>query len=100
MSGPAVPTLALDPETVETLAEAIAARVVALASRREEDSWMTSAEAARHLAVPISTLRKWTAAGAVPFSQDVPGGRCYFRRAELDRWRAEGGSGDRRSPIK
>lgn len=100
MSGATLPTLALDSETVEALAEAIAARVAELASRREEDGWMTSAEAARHLAVPISTLRKWTAAGAVPFAQDVPGGRCYFRRSELDRWRAGAGSGEGRSPIK
>jgi excisionase family DNA binding protein len=93
MSGPAVPTLALDPDTVEALAEAIVVRVEALASRGEEDGWMTSAEAARYLAVPISTLRKWTAAAVVPFAQDVPGGRCYFRRPELDRWRAEAGRG-------
>lgn len=100
MSGPAVPTFALDRDTVEALAEAVAGRVAELSSRREEDGWMTSAEAACHLAVPISTLRKWTAAGAVPFAQDVPGGRCYFRRSDLDRWRTEGGSGNAGSPIK
>jgi excisionase family DNA binding protein len=100
MSGPPVPTLALDRDTVEALAEAVAARVEALAERAREDGWMTSAEAARYLAVPISTLRKWTAAGAVPFSQDMPGGRCYFKRGELDRWRGEAGRGVGSSPIK
>jgi excisionase family DNA binding protein len=81
------------PAVVERLAEVLAEKVVArLPQWGDEDPWMTSAEAAAYLALPISTLRKLTAAGSIPFSQDVAGGRCYFKRSELDRWRHEGAS--------
>lgn len=79
-----------DSAAIEMLAEIVAEKVVSRLSRHgNEDRWMTSAEAAKHLALPISTLRKLTAAGTIPFSQDVPGGRCYFERSELDHWRHE-----------
>jgi excisionase family DNA binding protein len=99
-SPPGAPTLALDSGTIETLSESVAARIVdLLRDRAEADGWMTSAEAAEYLAVPISTLRKWTAAGTVPFSQDVEGGRCYFKRDELDRWRWESAQGPCAKPA-
>lgn len=81
-----------DSAAIETLAEILAEKVVARLPREGEDRWITSKEAADYLALPISTLRKLTAAGAVPFSQDVAGGRCYFKRGELDRWRRERGA--------
>lgn len=71
----------------DVLADKVAERLPLLDA---EDRWITSAQAADYLAVPISTLRKLTAAGSVPFAQDVAGGRCYFKRSELDRWRREG----------
>ena len=46
-----------------------------------------------YLAVPVSTVRKLTAAEAIPFSQDAPGGHCYFLRSQLDRWRFESTQG-------
>lgn len=76
------------PELVDALADAVARKVL-IAIGVGSDRWMTSAEAAEYLAIPLSSLRKLTAAGAVPFSQDAPGGRCYFLRTELDRWRLE-----------
>lgn len=93
MQGAAPPT-SIDPAVIDALAEVVADKVAArLPQEAAEDGWMTSEEAASYLAVPISTLRKLTAAGSIPFSQDVPGGRCYFKRAELDRWRTENASG-------
>jgi excisionase family DNA binding protein len=78
---------------IDALAEVIAEKIAARLPRQgDEDGWMASAEAAKYLAVPISTLRKLTAAGSIPFAQDVAGGRCYFKRSELDRWRREGAS--------
>jgi excisionase family DNA binding protein len=78
----------IDSEAIEALADALAEKVAKRLSQREaEDGWMTSARAAEYLAIPISTLRKLTAAGSIPFTQDVPGGRCYFKRHELDHWR-------------
>jgi excisionase family DNA binding protein len=85
--------IAADVEAVEALADALASKVAALLGSRDEDGWMTSAQAADYLAVPISTLRKWTAAGTVPFTQDVQGGRCYFKRSELDHWRLQSAQG-------
>ena len=89
LKGPAPMTSTLvDPGAIETLAEVLAGKLAERLPRLgAEDAWMTSAEAAEYLAIPISTLRKLTAAGSIPFSQDVAGGRCYFKRSELDRWR-------------
>lgn len=84
----------IDPTAIEALADALAEKIVARLPQWEaEDGWMTSARAADYLSIPISTLRKLTAAGTVPFSQDAIGGRCYFKRSELDRWRAHSAQG-------
>ncbi len=86
-----LPLTSIDQAAVEALADALAEKIAARLPLQEvEDGWMTSAQAADYLAVPISTLRKLTAAGLIPFAQDVAGGRCYFKRSELDRWRARG----------
>jgi excisionase family DNA binding protein len=83
-----MPPTSIDAAVIDALAEALADKLAArLPQEVAEDGWMASEEAADYLAVPISTLRKLTAAGSIPFTQDVPGGRCYFKRSELDRWR-------------
>jgi excisionase family DNA binding protein len=80
----------IDLAALEALADVLAEKVAERLPRLDaDDCWMTSAKAADYLDVPISTLRKLTAAGSVPFAQDVPGGRCYFKRSELDRWRRD-----------
>ncbi|MEN3280051.1 MAG: Helix-turn-helix domain [Solirubrobacteraceae bacterium] len=53
------------------------------------DGWLSSREAATHLGISRSYLRKLTAARAIPFHQDAPGGPCKFKRSALDRWREE-----------
>lgn len=55
--------------------------------------WLDTAGAANYLALPVSTMHKLTAAESIPFSQDVPNGRCYFLRSELDAWRLKGALG-------
>jgi excisionase family DNA binding protein len=86
---PSVRAPLADAMTIEALADVLAEKVAARLPRWQvEDGWMTSAMAADYLAVPLSTLRKLTAAGSIPFTQDIPGGRCYFKRSELDQWRA------------
>jgi excisionase family DNA binding protein len=78
----------LSPEAMDDLAERVADRVLAqLDSREDRDRWLDSAEAAAYLAMTTSALHKLTAARKVPFSQDAPGGKCYFKRADLDAWR-------------
>jgi excisionase family DNA binding protein len=54
-----------------------------------EDGWLDTRGAAAYLRVSVSRLHKLTAARAIPMHQDTPGGRCKFRRSELDRWREE-----------
>ena len=52
--------------------------------------WMTSREAAAYLGLTLAALHRFTAARAVPFQQDTPGGKCWFSRADLDAWRRGG----------
>ena len=49
-----------------------------------EDAWLTTRQAAEHLGITVNALHKLTSAKAIVFEQDVPGGRCWFRRADLD----------------
>jgi hypothetical protein len=53
-----------------------------------DDQWMDSKAAARYLGMPsVHPLHKLTAARSIPFEQNVPGGKCWFKRSELDAWR-------------
>jgi excisionase family DNA binding protein len=46
---------------------------------------LTISEAARHLGVSLSTVRRWSDAGALP-SYRTPGGQRRFSRDELDQF--------------
>lgn len=52
------------------------------------DGWLSSRDAAEHLGISIHALHRLTAERSIPFSQDSPGARCYFRRSALDAWRS------------
>ena len=84
---------ALDDAALDRLVERLGPRLVeAVAERigaRGEDRWLSTQEAADHLGLTPNALHKLTAARAVPFSQDAPGGKCWFLRSELDAWRHE-----------
>jgi hypothetical protein len=59
----------------------------------ETDAWMTARAAAAYLGFSsVHPLHKLTAERAIPFAQDAPGCRLYFRRSELDAWREAGGA--------
>lgn len=77
----------LDPETINALASVIATRVAYLLPDSADDLWLDSRGAAVYLAVPLSTVRAWTARGELPGYQDAPGGNYYFKRSDLDEWR-------------
>jgi excisionase family DNA binding protein len=51
------------------------------------DEWLDATRAAEYLGVPRSTLHKLTAEGAIPFAQDGPGCKLYFKPSALDAWR-------------
>ena len=61
--------------------------------------WMTSREAAAYLGLTLPALHRLTAARALPFEQDAPGGKCWFHRTDLDTWRRRGGAHSRRAQV-
>lgn len=80
----------LDDDALDALAVELAPRIRARLLtdvKPPEDAWMGSGEAASYLGMTRQALYKLTSARAIPFTQDTPGGRCWFRRSELDRWR-------------
>lgn len=89
------PTLVLDQTSIDRLADAVVDQIAARLPQQTEDGWMESQEAAVYLKVPLSTIRKWTAEGSIPFTQNGPGARCFFLRSELDRWRLSSAQGPR-----
>jgi len=75
---------------VDALADALAQRLgPRFADPQAADRWLNSAEAAAYLGLSVTALHKLTSARAVPFSQDCPGGKCWFQRSALDAWRRE-----------
>jgi helix-turn-helix protein len=85
------PTLSvgLDPETIDQLAASIALRVAELIPDSAEDGWLDAPAAARYLGISTDALHKLTSGRELAFSQASPGGRCYFRRADLDAYRLQ-----------
>jgi len=79
----------------EGAAAAQAERLAQRLAGRQDGRWLTAKEAAAHLGLSVYALHKLTAARAIPFGQDGPGCKLWFRRAELDRWRQGGGSSTR-----
>lgn len=82
-------------DAFDLLADLIAERVVArLRSlpRAEPpgEMWLDTRAAAAHVGVHPDTLRKLAAAGRVPYEQEAPRRKLYFRRSDLDRLRAGG----------
>ena len=56
----------------------------------EGDRWLNTRQAAEYLGISLNALHRLTAARAIPFEQDRPGAKCWFRRSELDAWRRGG----------
>ena len=53
----------------------------------EPDRWLTTREAAEYAGTTTNSLHRAMAARDVHFEQDVPGGRAWFKRADIDAWR-------------
>jgi len=82
---------------VAHLAEIVAARVVAQigASQNPPDRWLDSTDAAAYLGMTRNALHKLTQRQAIPFCQDAPNSKLYFRVADLDHWRLKRSHGIR-----
>ncbi len=77
----------LGPDELAELAERLRP-FLSLPHERREDRWLNSAEAAEYLGLSRDALHRLSAERRIPFSQDRPGARCYFRVSDLERWRA------------
>jgi hypothetical protein len=53
----------------------------------DEERWMSSREAAEYAGTTLPSLHHAMAARAVHFEQDTPGGKAWFKRADIDAWR-------------
>ena len=83
----------LDDSALDLLAERLAPRLAERTPPAGGDRWLTAREAAAHVGLSLHALHKLTAARTIPFEQDGPGCKLWFRRSELDRWRTGGGNG-------
>lgn len=81
-------TLTLSDDQLDAIAERIAAKLASQAPW--DDECFDSRKAAAYLGVHRDTLRRLAAEGRVNCEQDGPGCKLYFRRSDLDRWRAHG----------
>lgn len=51
------------------------------------DGWLCTRAAAEYAGTTVTALHKATAARAVRFEQERPGGKCWFKRSWIDAWR-------------
>ena len=79
--------IAGDESGLRLLAELLAPYLPSPAVPVEPDRWMSSREAAEYAGTTRHALHKAMAAREVHFEQDVPGGKAWFRRADIDAWR-------------
>ena len=70
---------------VDAVAAAIISRLPAMPGAAE--GWMTTVQAARYLGLSVAALHRLTSSRAVPFVQDGPGAKCWFKASDLDSWR-------------
>jgi excisionase family DNA binding protein len=62
-----------------------------------EPDWLTLGQAAKHLGVAQSTIRKWSDSGRVPAFY-TPGGHRRYRRGDLDAFLASSGGAVNAAP--
>ena len=80
---------ALDEHALDTLAERLAPKLdprLRPAAPRADD-WLDARGAASYLGLTLNALHKHTAARTIPFEQNAPGGKLWFKRDQLDGWR-------------
>lgn len=73
----------LDDETLDELARLLAPRIARLLTATD-DGWPDAKAAAVYVGLSPAALYRYTAARTIPFEQDCPGGKCWFKRSELD----------------
>ena len=69
------------------LAELLAPYMPVPATPDKPDRWLSTREAAEYAGTTTNALHKAMAAREVHFEQDTPGGKAWFKRADIDAWR-------------
>jgi hypothetical protein len=86
----------LDPDQLDSMADLLAPLLECVADRRARlsphapvsaEGWMSARDAAAHLGISLGRLQKLAAARQIPYEQDGPGCRLWFRRDQIDAWR-------------
>ena len=82
---PVTAELRLDDRLLDRLAHLVAKRLASAERPRAEDGWLDAGAAATYLGLPNrNAMHKLTAARVLPFSQEAPGAKMYFRRRDLE----------------
>jgi hypothetical protein len=79
--------IAGDEDGLRALAELLAPYLPAPAPPADEDGWLCTREAAEYAGTTPAALHKAMAAREIHFEQDTPGGKGWFKRADVDAWR-------------
>ena len=83
-----VQAIASDPEILAEFADALAPHLQR--TDAESDRWMDTRAAAAYLGLSsANALHKLTATRQIPFEQDTPGGKCWFRKLKAGRLEGE-----------
>jgi hypothetical protein len=77
----------LDESALRALATRLEPYLRSEGSDAQPDDWLDSKGAAAYLSLPRSALHKLTGKRAIPFEQEGPGCKLYFKRSALDAWR-------------
>lgn len=84
-----------DERTLDRLAELLAPRLQRIARPSRNHGWLDTSAAAGYLGISKHALHRLTSERRIPFTQDAPGARCYFRRSDIDSWREASARGPR-----
>jgi hypothetical protein len=84
----------LDDPALDALADLLAPKLERRLKRaaKTDDGWLDAKRAADYAGLSVNALHKLTAERAIPFEQEGPGCKCWFKRSELDAWRSVGGA--------
>jgi len=83
---------ALDDDALDRLADRLAPKLEARRTVAEPapSGWLDAKGAAEYLGMTLHALHRLTCERRVPFTQDGPGCKLWFRPSELDAWRVDG----------
>jgi hypothetical protein len=79
--------IAGDEHGLRRFAELLSPYLPTVTETGKADRWLNTREAAEYAGTTANALHKAMAAREVHFEQDTPGGKAWFKRADIDAWR-------------